>query len=353
MVKVAVVRRELPTWLETVIRVSLLLLGLVIAGALTSIASRIPVQLSYTTLFHSFVDLNVFMYISIFLPMTLGLILAFNAKIWNLGAEGQHVLGAVGAAYIALFTSIGREPGIAPILALLVATLFGALWALPPALLRIFLGVNEGLTTLLMNFVAYYLVNYLVRGPWRGRGVYGYPTTDMLPQESWIRTEPGYSFSWYIVGVSIALAIVLYFILYSTRLGIAIRAIGESPYVVKASGMSTNWLTLLTFLISGALAGFVGGVKVLTYFRKLVLGEIIGSGHGYTAIMVAWLSTLNPLLAIPASYYTGALYVMSFGLQIGSAAVGDALANAVVGSLLTLTILADFLTRYKLAIKLR
>jgi len=353
MPKVAIVKRELSKIATALAKVLVILLGLLLAATLTSIATGNTLKLISITLFQSFTNLNVFVYISTLLPTAVGLSLAFSANAWNLGAEGQLVFGAIGATFIALFTPLGRQEIIAPIAALIFASFLGALWALPAALLKMFRGINEALTTLLMNFIAYYVANYLVKGPWRGRTVYGYPTTDMIPIESRIPTAPGYSFSWYVVVACIAIAVLLYLFLYRTRVGIALRALGSSIHFVELSGLSSKKLFLIAFLISGALAGFAGGVKILVYHKKLVEGSIVGGGYGFTSIMVSWLGGLNPLFVIPASYYTAVLYILSFGLQIGSAAVGDALSSTIVGFLLALILLADFLTRYRIVIRFR
>jgi simple sugar transport system permease protein len=351
MPRVAIVRRELPMAMSALAKVFVILLGMLIAVALASTVTRTHIDIAFATLLQSLANLNVFVYISTLLPIAVGLCIAFSANAWNLGAEGQLVMGAVGATFVALYTPLGSQEIVAPIVAIIFAALLGALWALPAALLKMFRGVNEALTALLMNFIAYYITNYLVKGPWRGRAVYGYPTTDMVPRQARIPMVPGYSFSWYVVAACIAIALLAYLFLYKTRLGAALRALGSSPRFVELIGVSSRRLYLIAFLLSGALAGFAGGVKLLVYHGKLVEGPIVGSGYGFTAIMLAWLGGLNPLLLIPASYYTAALYILSFGLQIGSAAIGDALANTIVGSLLTLALLADFLTRYKLVLR--
>jgi ABC-type uncharacterized transport system permease subunit len=351
MPKVAIVKRELSKTVATVAKVLVILLGLLIAIALTSIITGASMELAGITLLQGFLNLNVFVYISTLLPIAVGLSIAFSASAWNLGAEGQLVIGAVGATFIALYTPFGRQEVAAPLMALLFASFLGALWALPAALLKMARGINEALTTLLMNFIAYHMTNYLVKGPWRGRAVYGYPTTDMIPVQARIPTVPGYSFSWYVVVICVVIALLMQLFLYRTKVGMALRALGSSPRFVELAGISSKRLFLIAFLLSGALAGFAGGVKVLVYHGKLVEGPIVGSGYGFTAIMLSWLGGLNPLLLIPASYYTAALYILSFGLQIGSAAVGDALANAIVGSLLAFILLADFLTKYRLVIR--
>ena len=350
MAKIVVIRRELPPAINIATRFLVAAMGLIIAVVLTSYITKQSIDKVFCIAIESFADPNVFRFISVFLPIALGLSIVFNSNIWNLGAEGQIVVGAIGATYIALYTSLGRIDVVAPLASLLFASLCGALWALPAILLRNFLGVNEAVTTLLMNYIAYYFADYLVRGPWRGRSVYGYPTTDLIPDQSRIPQVPGYSFSWEIVTVSFILTALTYILLYKTRLGIAIRALGSNPRAVELSGVSSKTLSLLAFALSGALAGFVGGSEILVYHRKLVEGEIIGNGMGFTSIMVAWLGALHPLGIAIASYYTAALYRLSFALQIGSAAIGDALSKAIVGIVFISALIAEFVSRYKIVL---
>ncbi len=351
MAKIVVVRRVLPTHLSILVRVLTAFAGLLVAVLITSSVTGLSFVETLKTAFESFADLNVLRYISVFLPTALGLSIAFNARLWNLGAEGQLVIGAVGATFIALYTPIGKIDFAAPVTALLFASLCGLLWSIPPSLMKLYLGVNEAVVTLLMNYVAYYFTNYLVKGPWRGRGVYGYPTTDLIPDESKIPVVPGYSFSWYIVIVALAFVAIAYLLLYKTRFGIALRALSSSISAVELSGMSSKKLALAAFTFSAALAGFVGGSEILVYHRKLVEGDIVGSGMGFTSIMVAWLGGLNPFGVLAASYYTAALYRLSFALQIGSAAIGDALSKAIVGTLFAATMVAEFVSRYKIVVR--
>ncbi|MEL9941184.1 MAG: ABC transporter permease [Ignisphaera sp.] len=351
MARIVVVKRVLPPSLSILTRFLTAFIGFLIAVYITSVATGLGFSETLRTAFESFLDLNVFRYISVFLPIALGLAIAFNANLWNLGAEGQLVMGAVGATYIALFTPLGKMDYIAPIASLAFAAIIGLLWALIPSVMRLYLGVNEAVTTLLMNYIAYYFSSYLVKGPWRGRGVYGYTTTDMIPDASKLPVVPGYSFSWYIVVTAFVLVAIVYLLLYKTRFGISLRALSSSIAAVELAGISSKRLALAAFCISGAFAGFVGGAEILVYHRKLVEGSIVGSGMGFTSIMVAWLGGLNPIGIVISSYYTAALYRLSFALQIGSAAIGDALAKSIIGTLFAATIVAEFVSKYKIVVR--
>ncbi|MCS7111175.1 MAG: ABC transporter permease [Ignisphaera sp.] len=351
MVKVSIARRELPLYITAPLRVVIAMLGLLIAIIAASLTFNQHPTATLSLLINSFLDLNVFRYVTVFLPTALGLIIAYSGGLWNLGAEGQIVVGAMGAAFIALFTPLGAIEYAGVATSLLFSSVIGAAWALLAIILKIYFGINEALTTLMMNYIAYYLVDYLVYGPWRGRGVYGYPETDMIPVQCRLQRVPGYSFSLHTLITSLLFIILIFLFLYRTRVGISIRALSSSFRAVELSGLSSAKLAILAFTLSGALAGFAGGMEVLVYHRKLVPGAKIGAGMGYTSIMVAWLSSLNPIAVLISAYYVSALYIFSLAIQIGSTNVGDAITRMVIGSIFLLTIISEFLTRYRIVLR--
>ncbi|MDQ3399072.1 MAG: ABC transporter permease, partial [Deinococcota bacterium] len=146
-----------------------------------------------------------------------GLVLAFRARFWNIGAEGQLLAGAVAATGVALFTPVPP--------ALTVPTMFaagflgGALWGLLPAVLKVRLGVNEIITTLMMNYIALYLVQYLIHGPWRGQSMMGFAYTDRFPAHAALPLIAGTRLHWPTLLIAVALALAVALLLVRTRLG--------------------------------------------------------------------------------------------------------------------------------------
>lgn len=353
MVRISIVKRELPPYAAVSLRIVMALLGLLITIVVASLTFNQHLTITLEILINSFLDLNVFRYISVFLPTALGLCIAYSGGLWNLGAEGQIVVGAIGATFTALFTPLGTIEYVGALSSIILSSIMGAAWAFLAILLKVYFGVNEALTTLMMNYIAYYLVDYLVYGPWRGRSVYGYPETDMIPIQSRLQRVPGYSFSLYLLIASLLLIAIVFIFLYRTRIGVSIRALSSSFRAVELSGVSSTKLVILAFILSGALAGFVGGSEVLVYHRKLVPGAKIGAGMGYTSIMVAWLSSLNPLAVLMSAYYVSALYMFSLAIQIGSMDIGDAVARMVIGAIFLLTIVSEFLIKYRIVVRFR
>ncbi len=242
----------------------------------------------------------------------LGVAIAFRMLFWNIGAEGQLAMGGIAAAYVALFLSDRLPAFLVLPLMFLLALLAGALWGLIPALLKAYIGVNEILTTLMMNYIAILLVEYLYLGPWRDPEGYGFPGTAPFPESAWLPRLTGRVHA----GLLFALlaALLLWFILNRTRWGYEIRVIGENPRAARYTGISIARNILLVMLLSGGLAGIAGMAEVAGIARRLYHGLTVG--YGYTAIIVAWLANLNPWGVLLVGFLMGALLVGGDQLQI-------------------------------------
>lgn len=260
----------------------------------------------------------------------LGVALAFRCRLFNIGAEGQLLLGAMAATWA------GTAPLPAPLhlpLTLLAGAIGGALWAGIAALLKIYRGVQEVLSTLLLNFVALQGLAWMVRGPLQ-EAAKAFPQSDpiaiparfalILPQT---RLHAG-------VLLAFALVVVVWFYLTWTAGGFALRAVGAGPEAAEAAGISLARTIGTTFLLSGALSGLAGAVQVsgVTY----LLSDNYSPGYGYTAIAVALMANLSPLGALPASLFFGA--VLAGGTAVQQRIPG--VSSAVVQVLQAVTLLA-------------
>ncbi|MBT8335877.1 MAG: ABC transporter permease [Gemmatimonadetes bacterium] len=234
----------------------------------------------------------------------LAVALAFRAGVWNIGAEGQFYAGAVAAVWMGL--QVGGWPvWIAVPSVLLAAAVAGAAWAAIPALMKLRLGVGEVITTLLLNFVAIDLSAWLVHGPLQEpRGVF--PQSESIAEVAQLpllipgtRLHVGFA-------LALVLAVVLAFVMRSTRAGFFVRAVGASPDAARVAGrVRVARVVGAAFLVSGALAGLAGGVEVagVTY----ALYEDLSPGHGYTAIAVALLAGLHPIGVVGTAFLFGVL----------------------------------------------
>ncbi|WP_018461542.1 ABC transporter permease [Thermus oshimai] len=224
-----------------------------------------------------------------------GLSLAFRVGFFNIGAEGQLLLGAVGAAYAALFLPTG--PWTLPLMFLLGGGL-SALWALLAAWLRVRFGASEILTTLMQNYLAYYLVVYLVAGPWKGERVFGFLYTDTFPQAAWLPRLGESLVPWPTLLLGVLAALFLHFLLFRTPLGLEWRVLGDNPKAARYLGLREGRLLLLVALLSGLLAGVAGVGEVAGIHHKLLEPAQISLGYGFTAILVAWLARGGPLFTL-------------------------------------------------------
>ena len=267
----------------------------------------------------------------------LAVALAFRAGVWNIGAEGQLLAGATGAIAAAALPL----PGATRLtIALLFALVAGAAWAWPAAMLRR-RGVLEVISTIMLNFIALNLVGYLVRGPLQ-EPTHAYPqspTIDAaarLPRVAGTRLHLG-------VAIAVVAAIALGIVVRRSAWGFRVRAIGANPRAAASAGLiDVPRVALQVFLVSGALAGLAGGIEVtgVTY----ALYEGLSPGYGYTAIAVALLARLDPLLVAPSALLFGALEAGATAMQ-RDAGVPAAFVTVVEGSLVLLVLLLPILTR--------
>ncbi len=241
----------------------------------------------------------------------LAVALCCRLKAWNIGAEGQFVFGAVGVALVGLRLFPGGGAWLLPA-CLAGGAALGALWAVIPALLKTRCGVNEILSTLLLNYVAVIFMEHLYFGPWRDPAGFGFPGTAELPEAAWLPLWPGTRLH---LGLALALAcaVLLWLALERTRFGFQCRVLGQSPEAARYAGFDVGRLTRTAFLFSGALAGLAGACEVLGVQHRLQDG--LASGIGFDGIIVAFLARLHPLGVPAAALFLAAILVGGDQLQ--------------------------------------
>ena len=275
----------------------------------------------------------------------LGICIAFRGGVINIGGEGQIVVGALAA------TAFGVGFGNLPALILLPLTLIsgaaaGLIWGGIPGLLKARLGVNEILTTVMMNQIALRLMNFLLRGPLldpahvaAGTSI---PQSAALPESIWLpRLVPRTLFhSGAILAVLLALAV--YFLLWRTTIGYRIRAVGLNPHASRYAGIPVPKYVTLSLALSGMLCGLAGAVEVLGVHHRMLEG--LSGGYGFSGIVAALFGKLHPLGAIPASALFGALLVGADKMQ-RAVQVPSALAIALQGLVVLFVVSSDLYVR--------
>jgi simple sugar transport system permease protein len=189
----------------------------------------------------------------------------------------------------------------------------GVLWGLIPAILKGYVRVNEIITTLMLNYIAILLVEYLFYGPWKDPKGYGFPGTAEFPPAVWLPRLPGTRVH---LGLLFALlaAVFIWFVLAHTKWGYEVRLIGENPRAATYAGVSVALNTLLIMALSGGLAGLAGMAEVTGIAHRLTKGLTVG--YGFTAIIVAWLAQLNPWAVLLVAFLLAGLLVGGDQIQI-------------------------------------
>jgi simple sugar transport system permease protein len=246
--------------------------------------------------------------------IAIGLSLCYLANVWNIGAEGQFLIGAVAGSWLAVKTN-GTDAGswVLPVMLLLGAAA-GALYALIPAVCKVRFGASEILTSLMLVYVADLFLDYLVRGPWRDPKGFNFPTTaEFDPVATVPLLVDGGRLH---LGTVIALVVVLVgaVLLGKTIKGFEIRVVGAAPRAARFGGFNSSQLILLTFAISGALAGMAGIIEVAGPVGHLQPG--ISPGYGFTAIIVAFLGRLNPVGILIAGLFLALTFIGGEQAQI-------------------------------------
>ena len=277
--------------------------------------------------------------------IAIGLALCYLANVWNIGAEGQFVIGAVAGSYLAVKTQ-GTDVGAWVLPAMLVlGAIGGALYALIPAICRVRFGASEILVSLMLVYVADLVLDYLVRGPWRDPHGYNFPTTaDFDP----VATVPSIiGGSRLHIGALMALVVVAaaWTVLGRTIKGFEIRVVGAAPKAARFAGFDADRLVLFTFAVSGALAGLAGIIEVAGPVGHLQPG--ISPGYGFTAIIVAFLGRLNPIGILIAGLFLALTFIGGEQAQISLKVPLD-LTKVFQGILLFFVLACDSLILYRI-----
>ena len=284
------------------------------------------------------------------IPLTLtglSVSIAFRMLFWNIGAEGQLVMGGVGAAGVALwfpslFPNLPQNPWVYLPLMIISSVLCGAAWGFMPALLKSYLKVNEIITTLMMNYVAILWYQHLVNVVWKDPAGYGFPGSAEIGEFAQLPRFSG-RLHWGLF-LAVAAAVLLWLVLERMRWGYEIRLIGENPTAARYTGVSLGRNIVLVMVLSGGLAGIAGMVEVAGISHRLQEG--LNLDYGYTGIIVAWLARLNPWGAMLVATMLAALLVGGDQIQI-SMGLPASVALVLQGTILFCVLGGDMFTRYR------
>ena len=282
--------------------------------------------------------------ITVGLPLMLcglSVALAFRMNLNNIGAEGQYAIGAIMGGGFALF---GPEipTFLKIILMFLLCALGGMLWAMIAAIMKAFFNVNETIVTLMLNYIALLFLDYLTYGPWMARG----QTTaisDAIPKELYLPYIGNSGISTGIL-VAITIAVLLFLFLKYTTAGYQIEVIKNSISSAEYAGINVKMNIILVLGLSGAIAGLAGYVEVAGVVHRIQTQ--MPNNSGYTGIVIAYLSQLNPIAVILVSILFGGLENSCAAVQLMG--VPSQIANMIQGSIMIFVIAGEFFNRYKI-----
>ena len=356
-----IVKREnCPLWKKVVFYLGAIAIALVL-GAVILLAIGVDPITYYTRMFtmglgsdrYPFRVYMNFLFRWVPLALTaLGLSLAFKMRFWNIGGEGQFIMGAL-AASAAAFLLEGKAPqGIILLTMCLAAVVVAGLFGLMVAALKVKFNTNETLLTLMLNYVALYVLTYLMNNK-TGWNIFlreeaSRPTPRSVPKDALF---PGFSFGGKFelslcVILTLVIAVMIYIYLKHTKQGYEINVVGDSPGTARYAGMKTGKIVLRTVFLSASLVGlaaaFTVGMGTGTSLSVSITNEV-----GWTGIIVAWLSQLNTWAILVVSALINLLHLGSDRAATAFQQVDASFANMLQGFLLFLVLAADFMIRFK------
>ncbi len=273
---------------------------------------------------------------------SMGILIAFKMKFWNIGGEGQIMMGAFGATLVALNIPPTLSAWLTLPLMALAGIFFGSLWAFIPAFFKAKLGTNETIFTLMLNYIAIKFVMYLQNGPWRAEDSQGFPKIELFSANEVLPKVLNVHMGWIIAILVVGL---VYVFMNHTKKGYEITVVGESLATAKYAGMNINSIIVTAMIASGGLCGLAGMIQASAVAKSLTYG--LSANIGFTAIITAWLGKLSaPMVA-------GVCILFAMLLQGGNAiqvamSVPASVADLIQGIILFFVLGSEFFLRYKL-----
>lgn len=249
--------------------------------------------------------------LSVWVPLILcscGLLFTFRANLWNIGIEGQVIMGAIGGMAVLRMPGL-ENPALILSLSFVAAMLGGGAWGLFAGLLKTRGGVHEIFGGLGLNFVAQGFILWLIFGPWKRPGIASMSGTELLPHKLWLSSPPGWRVAYAGLVIAIIALILTWMFLYKSKLGLKLKAIGKNPRAALLYDISPEGYYLLSIILCGAFAGMAGFMQITAVYHRLI--PAISSGYGYLALLLVMLAGYR-IVPIPF------LALFFAGLNVGS-----------------------------------
>lgn len=275
---------------------------------------------------------------------SLGIAVAFKMKFWNIGAEGQIMMGAFAATFVALRYPEMPKP-LLLILMGLAAVVVGGIWGVIPAIFKAKFGTNETILTLMFNYIAIKWVSYLQYGPWKDPKSMGFPKIAMFSDNAILPEVFGIHIGWII---ALILVIIMHIFIHYTKQGYEISVTGESEGTARYAGMNVPMIIVFTMLLSGGICGLSGMIEASAVSNTLSVN--VSGGVGYTAIITTWLASLSaPIISVASFLFAMMIQGGSF-IQI-KFEIPAAAAQMLQGMILFFILGSEFFIRYRLSFR--
>ncbi len=342
---------ELSSWKSALVRIGAVLSAIIISAIMIGAMGYNPLQTFDAMVKGSFGSaFGIKNSVSIAIPYlvtALGISIAFRMKFWNIGAEGQIVMGAVAATYMTRIMSPDTNGIILIILMAIGGMIGGALWALIPALFKAFSKTNETLFTLMLNYIAIKITLYLRSVVWRDPEAMGFPRVSSIPIQARLPKLFGVHIGWII---ALVLVVAVYVFIKYTKKGYEIQVVGESDKTAHYAGINVKKVLITGVFLSGALAGLTGMLKLngISYS----LSESIGGGDGFTAIIIAWLSGLSAPVMVFVSFFFAAMKQGAMAIEVRMG-ISSSVADIIQGMILFSALASEFFIRYKIVFDIK
>jgi simple sugar transport system permease protein len=278
--------------------------------------------------------------------LALGISFAFKMKFWNIGAEGQFYMGAFGAALVAL--NAGNMPSVLVLPVMVIAAMItGGLWAMISAMLKVRLGTNETLVTLMLNYVAVKWISYLQYGPWKDPSYQGFAKIARFSTNAQLPMVFGVHIGWII---ALVLAALVYFLMNHTKLGYEIEVLGENMNTARYAGIDTKKVLYIAVILSGALCGIAGMTQAAGVERTLT--DQMSGGMGFTAVIVSWLAGLSaPVILIVSVLFS--MLLKGGDYLHAQMQIPASVAEILQGIILFFVLASEFFIQYKFVLTRR
>lgn len=341
-------RAELPKKQEVFIRAVAIVFSLVCAGLVILILGFNPLVIFREIVLGALgTELRIQQTIVKAIPLvitSLGILVAFKMKFWNIGGEGQIMMGAFGASLVALFGP--SMPAPLTLLAMAVsAMIFGGIWAFIPAFFKARFGTNETIFTLMLNYIAIKWVTYLQYGPWKDPASQGFPKVANFEPNAFMPSLFGVHIGWIIAIILVAL---VYIFINHTKKGFEITVVGESLETARYAGMNIKSVIITAMLVSGGLCGLTGMIQASAI--EHTLNSAISGGYGFTAIITTWLGRLSAPVILAVCIAFAILLQGGAYLQI-ALSVPSSVAEMIQGIILFFVLGSEFFLQYRLSFR--